>query len=85
MKAYIHNGNYIKHMKTKHPEKAARPGFEHVRLNIDMEVDEMEADEIDIDDLLPAGTPILIDKIEYHPDGPKPVDDSSADLMGGHR
>jgi hypothetical protein len=88
MKAYIHNGNYVKHIKTKHPEEASemletRPGFDHVRLNIDMEVDEMEVDEMDMDYLLPAGTPILIDKIEYHPDGPQPVDD--VDVVGGQR
>ena len=27
---------------------------------------------MDIDDILPAGTPILIDKVEYHKDGRSP-------------
>ena len=33
-------------------------------------------DNMDIDDILLAGTPILRDKIEYHTNGPQPVEDN---------
>ena len=61
-------------MKTKHPEEAVRPGFEHVKLNIDIEV---EADEMDIDNLQPASILIIIDKIVLHPNGPQHMNDAS--------
>ena len=33
-------------------------------------------DERDIDDILPAGTPMLIDKIKYHTDGSQPINNN---------
>ena len=45
--------------------------------------DEMDIDEMDIDDLPPVGAPILVDKIEYHKDGPQSVDNE--DMVASHR
>ena len=36
-------------------------------------MDDMEVDESDIDNLTPVGNPILVNTIEYHRDGPLPV------------
>lgn len=33
-------------------------------------------DGMDIDNILLAGTPMLIDKIEYHMNGPQPLEDN---------
>ena len=76
-KAYVHNGHFARHRKNRHLEavleilekrsKEIRMWSGHAGLNMY---------EIDIDDILPAGTLILIDRIEYHPDGPQPTDDS---------
>ena len=49
-----------------------------------MEVDDIEVDETDIDDLPPVGNPILVNTIEYHVDGPQPVDDN-VDIVGYKR
>ena len=90
-KAYVHNRNYVKHIETKHPNEASEileeqqlsgettGSFDHTRLNIGM-----EADESDIDNLPPASNPILVNMIEYHTDGPHPVDDN-VDTEGGYR
>lgn len=56
---------------------------EHVRSN--MEVDDMDIDDTDNDDLPPAGTPILVTTIEYHTDGPQPVDDNVVMVEGCRR
>ena len=81
-KAYVHNRNYVKHIETKYPNEASEMleeqhlsgemtgSFDHAGLNIGM-----EADESDIDNLPPAGNRILVNMIEYHTDGPQPVDD----------
>ena len=53
--------------------------FDHAGLNIGM-----EADESDIDNLPPAGNLILLNMIEYHTDGPQPVDDN-VNREGGYR
>ena len=80
-KTYVHNGHFLKHIKAKHigevseilekQSKDAEDDPDHIRLNNSLKVEEM-----DIDDILPAGIPILIDKVEYHTDGPQPVDDN---------
>ena len=41
-------------------------------------------DRMDIDNILPASTSILIDKIEYHTNGPQPVEDN-VDINGYSR
>lgn len=64
-------------LEMQSPSGGAGSGF-HIRS--DMNIDE---DEADIDDLPPVGTPILIDKIEYHKDGPQPMDDDT-DMEAGH-
>ena len=71
--------------------KVAELEFNHVRL-IDAEeknADEGENDngeegETDIDDGPPVGTPILVDKIEFHEDGPQPMH-SNVDIEVGRR
>ena len=80
-KTYVHNGHFLRHIKAKHPgevseilekqSEEAEDDPDHIRLNNSLEVEEM-----DIDDILPAGTPILIDKVEYYTDRPQPVDDN---------
>ena len=73
----------MKHIETKHPEEASglleeqhpKEGFDDVRLNI---MDEMHTD--DPDDLPPAGTPISVDTIEYHLDGPQPDNIDTVDM-----
>ena len=74
-KTHVHNGHYLRHIKDKHPgelseipenqSKEAGEGPNQVRLNNCIEVDRM--DRMDLDDILPTGTPILIDKVEYPP------------------
>ena len=95
-KVYVHKGRYVKHIQTKHQKEAlgileeqslsgeTRAGFDHAGLNIDVEVDDIEADKSDIDDLPPAGNSILVNTIEYHTDGPQPVDDN-VDMKGEYR
>ena len=73
----------MNHIETKHPEEASwlleeqhpREGFDDVRLNI---MDEMHTD--DPGNLPPASTPISIDTIEYHPDGPQPDNIDQVDM-----
>ena len=38
-------------------------------------MDDREVDKSDIDNLPPVGNPILVQRIEYHTDGPGLVDD----------
>ena len=95
-KEYVHNRNFVKHIKSKHPKEASgileeqppsggtRAGFDNAGLNIEVEVDDMEVDESDIDDLPPVGNPILVNTIEYHTDGPQPVDDN-VNIVGYRR
>ena len=71
------------HIETKHPEEESglleeqhpREGFDDVRLNIMYEI---HTD--DPDDLPPAGTPISVDTIEYHLDGPQPDNVDTLDM-----
>ena len=71
--------------------KGAELEFSHVRL-IDAEEENAdegennngEEGETDIDDGPPVGTPILVDKIESHEDGPQPMH-SNVDIEVGRR
>ena len=88
-KAYVHSGNYVRHVKHKHsvealemletqsPSGGAGSGFHN---RSDMNIDK---DEPGIDDLPPVGKPILIDKIEYHEDRSQPMNDDT-DMKVGH-
>ena len=54
--------------------KQDEEGPKQVKINRCMEMIGM--DRMYIDDILHASTPILIDKIDYHPSGPLPMKDN---------
>ena len=98
-KAYVHSGNYIRHVKTKRPEQVteilgyegAELEFSYVRLihaeeeNVDEgKYNNGEERETDIGDGPPVCTPILVDTIESHDDGPQPMH-SHVDIEVGGR
>ena len=40
----------------------------------EMGTDDLNIDNLDMEDLPPVGTPMLVDETEYHEDGPQPMD-----------
>ena len=40
----------------------------------EMDIDDLDIDNPDIEDLPPVGTPILVDKTDYHEDRRQPID-----------
>ena len=77
-KMYVYNGYFLRHIIAKHLDKQleilvnqtkeGREVANQVRVNNCMEMDGM--DRMDIYDILPAGAPIFMEKIEYHKNEP---------------